>query len=279
MSPLNDDIHSRARRASLPWGGEGAVISTADVLSLAASHSLPGHTVEAEALKLSVIPLRYQRNMQSITPEHQIRLLEATVAQVGLGGLGGTLLEQFLRAGVGTIRGADGDHFEDSNLNRQALSETTVIEQAKAHAAQKRAAIINPSTSLITRNEFLSPETLPEFLRGADVAVDALGGLSMRPHLQRAAAEAGIPLVTGALAGWTGYVGVVMPGDIGPSDLMGTDNAAEESLGCPAPAVGFIASLMATEVLRLISKGTSPLAGKMSVIDLDSLSFEIIALN
>ncbi|RWU05396.1 HesA/MoeB/ThiF family protein [Pseudodesulfovibrio sp. S3] len=238
---------------------------------------MPGCEIEALALQLGIFPDRYLRNMQSITPAAQIRLLESRVAQVGIGGLGGTLLEHFLRLGVGRIRAADGDVFEASNLNRQALSRISNMGQPKVRAAELMAAEINPSTCLETVNEFLTPESLPLFLEGCDLAVDALGGLTMRRHLQQAASQAGIPLVTGALAGWTGYVGVVMPGQIGPADIMGTNNAAEEELGCPAPAVTFIASLMASETVNILSH-TSTLAGKMLVVDLCSQTFETITL-
>jgi molybdopterin/thiamine biosynthesis adenylyltransferase len=99
----------------------------------------------------------------------------------------------------------------------------------------------------------------------------------MRGHLQQAASRAAIPLVTGALAGWTGYVAVVMPGQIGPADLMGTDNGGEEKLGCPAPAVNLVASIMASEVVNVLT-GAPALAGKMLVMDLRSHAFETISL-
>jgi molybdopterin/thiamine biosynthesis adenylyltransferase len=234
--------------------------------------------VEIEALKQGVSPLRYLRNQQAISGSDQVRLLESRVGQVGLGGLGGTLLDQFLRAGVGTVRCADGDAFEESNLNRQALSSPDNLGQTKASAARDRAMAINPSVDLEPFETFLAPETLPEFLNGCDVAVDALGGLENRLHLQQAADEAGLPLVTGALAGWSGYVGVVMPGDTGPADIMGRDNGAEETLGCPAPSVAFFASLMAAETLKLITTGRSPLAGKMLVVDMQTMTFETVII-
>lgn len=274
---LEDSIRGLARPRALPWGGTGPVLDVPDVARLAVSHGLPGHEIEALALGLDVTPARYLRNRQSVSREDQIRLLRASVALVGLGGLGGSLLEQFLRLGVGRVRAADGDRFEASNLNRQALSTPDGLGQGKARAARRRAAEINPSATLETREEFLTPETLPGFLHDCTAAVDALGGLSMRGHLQRAASEAEIPLVTGALAGWTGYVAVVMPGQIGPADLMGTDNGGEERLGCPAPAVNLVASLMALEVVNVLT-GAPTLAGRMLVTDLRTHTFETISL-
>lgn len=278
MTSLPDDIRDQAEHIALPWGDDGDGISLENVSLLAQRHGVSGHMVELEALKLDIHPLRYLRSQQAISTADQIRLLESSVAQVGLGGLGGNLLEIFLRTGVGSIRGADGDHFEESNLNRQALSKPSNLNQPKAHAAMDRARDINPSVNLEARHTFLTPETLPEFLDGCDIAVDALGGLKTRLHLQQAAAEAGIPLVTGALAGWTGYVGVVMPGKTGPADIMGHDNAAEETLGCPASAVTFFASIMATEVIKLLTNTHSTIADKMLVVDLQTLTFETVSI-
>ncbi|EGB13918.1 UBA/THIF-type NAD/FAD binding protein [Pseudodesulfovibrio mercurii] len=274
---LEESIRSLAHPGALPWGGNGPVLDVNDVAELAGEHGVPGHEVEALALIQGVTPARYLRNRESVSREDQIRLLRASVAQVGLGGLGGSLLEQFLRLGVGTVRAADGDVFEPSNLNRQALSTLDGCGRLKTRAARLRAAEINPSVTLQTHAEYLTPETLPDFLDGCDLALDALGGLTMRGHLQHAASDAGIPLVTGALAGWTGFVAVVMPGQLGPADLMGTDNGAEERLGCPAPAVNFIASLMASEAVNLLT-GAPTLAGKMLMTDLRSHTFEVVSL-
>ncbi len=245
---------------------------------LAQQYLVSGHVVECQALTEGIYPLRYLRNLQSITIEGQQRLLKSTVAQVGLGGLGGNLLEQFLRMGIGTIHAADGDHFEESNLNRQQLSTLGNLNQSKAHVATQRAEAINPSVEFSATEKFLNVDSLPDFLSEADIVIDALGGLETRLHLQKAAAKAKAPLITGALAGWTGYVSVVMPNEIGPADIMGVDNEAERILGCPAPSVTLIASLMTTEAIKILTDNHSTLQGKMLVIDLASSTFETVSL-
>lgn len=275
---LAEDIRAQAVNAELPSGGQGEIIDLAGIKTIANAHGLPGHVIEAKALRLGIHPTRYLRNHQSITSDQQADLLDATLAQIGLGGLGGSLLDIFLRTGIGSIRAADGDTFEESNLNRQALSLPDNMGLAKAETARRRGAELNPSISLQTRNKFLNEDTLPDFLEGANIAIDALGGLSMRPALQSAAAKLGIPLVTGALAGWTGYVSVVAPGAPGPADLMGTDNGAEEKLGCPAPAVSFFASLMASETIRVLTGTASLCEPSMMLVDLSTLSFDRITL-
>ncbi len=275
---LQETIRNHATRTPLATGHESDSLSIAAIAAIADQFDIPGHLVEAEALKLNVYPSRYRRNMNEISRSDQISLLESSIVQVGLGGLGGSLLEIFLRTGIGRIRAADGDSFEESNLNRQALSSPNNIGVRKAQAAKARAHEINSSVELTVWDTFLDEKSLPDFLDNHSVAIDALGGLTMRRTLQQAAANAGIPLVTGALAGWTGYVGVVMPGQTGPADIMGQNNAAEEKLGCPAAAVTCLASIMATETIKILTGTPSSLVGKIFIIDLKSLNFETIAL-
>ncbi len=271
-------IQQRALSTILPQGGNGETLDLASVAEIAASVDVPGHVVEAEALKLDIIPTRYLRNMHSITASNQIRLLESSIVQVGLGGLGGTLLDIFLRTGIGTIKAADGDHFEESNLNRQALATPKTLNEAKSVSAKAKASTVNPSISFDAQNAYLTKVSLDKFVSGADLVIDALGGLDTRLALQQAAAKANIPMVTGALAGWTGYISVVHPGHLGPADIMGTNNGAEEKLGCPASAVTFYASIMATEAIKLLSGAPSTLANSMLIVDLQTLAFERVSI-
>ena len=71
---------------------------------------------------LDAIPERYWRNARFLSRTDQEKLLQAHVVIIGLGGLGGTVLEELLRLGIGTITGVDMDVFELSNLNRQLLA-------------------------------------------------------------------------------------------------------------------------------------------------------------
>jgi molybdopterin/thiamine biosynthesis adenylyltransferase len=277
-APLIEAIRNQAVHRILPKGGEGETISLDAIALIAREHDIPGYIVEAEALKNDIYPTRYLRNMDGITKNDQIRLLESSIAQVGLGGLGGSLLEIFIRTGIGRIRTADGDDFEETNLNRQTLSTPGNIDCPKSEAALERGRLINSSMEIEAWNQYLKQPNFPDFLIGCDVVVDALGGLETRLAVQQAAAKANIPLVTGALAGWTGYVGVVMPGQSGPADIMGHDNAAEEILGCPAAAVTFIASIMATETIKILTDNHSTLAGSIFVIDLKSLTFDTVSI-
>ncbi len=235
------------------------------------------------ALERGVVPERYRRNASTLDAKAQIRLLESRALLVGLGGLGGLVLESLARAGVGRITGCDGDCFELSNANRQLLATASTMGRAKAGAAAARVAEINPSVEFWPVDRFLDFEGFLALLQDADLAVDALGGTADRPVLERAAAEAGVPLVTAAVAGWSGMVATVLPGRPGPGSLLagsgsGRVGAPEDILGTPPPTVHLAASLQCAEALRLLAGQSPALAGKMLVFDLADMTFETVSL-
>ncbi len=273
-------INSLTREAPARAGRRVRIISGACLAEAAQTFGMPPREAEAAALLAGIVPERYLRNMGSFTPEEQARLLQSRAAVIGLGGLGGTVLEILARSGVGRLRAADGDRFEESNLNRQLLCQTQTVGMAKTQAAHDRIKAVNPAVELETFVSYLADSEMPSFLEGAQVAVDALGGLSQRVALQKAASGAGIPLVTAAVAGAAGYVATVLPGGRGPAECMGggSRESGEELLGTPAPAVFLAASVQAAECLRILSGKTPSLAGRMLAFDLDAAAFETVIL-
>ena len=156
---------------------------------------------------------RYIRSLGALTEQECDTLHRKTVFVAGCGGLGGYLIEMLLRLGVGTIRAADGDCFEASNLNRQLLSSPLSLGQAKADAAARRAALVNPDVRFVPISQFVMTENAAELIQGCDAVLDALDNIQARRLLAHACAEAGIPLIHGAICAWSAQAAVVMPGD------------------------------------------------------------------
>ena len=269
-----ENVESSTARLFLPL---------AAVERLCGEHCLSPADVETASLALGIAPERYLRNFETYTLMEQVRFLRAHVALVGLGGLGGYVLELLCRAGVGNIRGADGDEFAPSNLNRQLYGTLRSLGGFKAAAAAARVAQINPATEFMPVAAYLNGQEMEQFCAGAQVCVDALGGLRDRPALARAAAAADIPLVTAAVAGQGGYVATVLPGQASPADFFGTDPAslaaaAENTMGTPAPAVATAAAILSAEVLAIVCGRGPQLAGSMLLFDLGQMSFEKVRL-
>lgn len=255
-------------------------VSLAELGALCEREGLTLNQGGREALAHDVTPLPLLKSRHGISRGEQAALLDSTVLLVGAGGLGGYVLELLARFGVGRIVVADGDVFEESNLNRQLLSSVADIGRNKARVAAERVARIAPLVDVQALEIFLDRGNLPRALQGVDVVVDALGGIEPRMALHDVALGLDIPVVAAAVAGWTVVVGSETSARRGISRMWSDPDAsdAEHALGSLSPAVSLAAALMAAEASRYLLKGELRLAGRMLHADLASFSFEIYDL-
>lgn len=141
--------------------------------------------------------------------EMQARLKRARVAVLGLGGLGSNVVMGLAAAGVGYIRGVDGDTVEMSNLNRQVLYDTGDVGQPKALAAAEQIRRFNPGITFEPLQAFLeSPEQIAEVIQDMDVvALCADSPRAIFIWMNSAALATGIPFIAGGYRGTTAEVG------------------------------------------------------------------------
>ena len=262
----------RAAARDLPRGDGSPClrIAEAGLARLAADAGLDLREAQEIACEHEIWPERYVRNTSLFSAAEQARLLRARVLQVGLGGLGGHLLDMLLRLGVGRITGADGDLFEESNLNRQLLATRTTLGKAKARAAAEYAVLINPAVEFTPVRAFLRGDGLLTALQGKDLVLDALGGLQDRKALHDAAARMQVPMISAGIAGFVGWLALVRPGDPGPANFFRQGRGVEEELGNPAPTVAFAAALQGAEAAKFLAG--RPSASGFAVFDLTDQS-------
>lgn len=225
------------------------------------------------------LPPRYQRNYKALSVEDQARLGEATVAVVGCGGLGGNMIEEFARLGVGRLVLIDGDRFDETNLNRQLLATEKNLGQSKVQAAKQRVEAVNSGVKLKIIGEWFDEDKGEEFFQGVNLVVDALDSISRRVSLERACHKLGLPLVFAGVAGWFGLLGVSFPGDNTVARLFrGGERGAEKVTGNPAFAPAIIASLAVVEAVKVLIGRTVPLRKAWLQVDLLEMEFETFSL-
>jgi len=156
---------------------------------------------------------RYERNIPALTEAECLALRQKRVLVVGCGGLGGHIIDQLARIGIGSLRVVDGDIFDETNLNRQLLSSVPLLGTGKAAAAAKHIRRVNPGVSAEAVEVFLTGENAHQLVVGCDLVLDALDNIPSRKILAAACAKAGIPYVYGAIQGWVAQAGISMPGD------------------------------------------------------------------
>lgn len=283
---MGGDILSEMRRLAQAKrdanGQELALLSLGALRQVAQQHRLTLREAELLALDHHVLPMRYERSLGTVGWDGQSKLLRATVAVVGAGGLGGWIVEGLARMGMGRLIIIDSDAVEESNLNRQLLAVEESLGQPKAKMAAARVAAVNAATEVSAHQLWADAENLPRLLAGAQVAVDALDTLPARLQLQRAAAALGIPFVHGAIAGYSGQVMTILPGDPGLFALYGEDavpqRGIETRLGNPAATPMMVAAWQIHEVVKLIIGKGELLRHRMLLLDAESGTVDEIAI-
>lgn len=221
---------------------------------------------------------RYDRNRGTVSIEEQETLRAKSVLVAGCGGLGGTVIEDLARIGVGSITAVDGDVFDESNLNRQVLSNEGNLGKPKAQEAAEQMKLINSEVKIRPVIEFIDEDNAGSLVAGHDVVVDALDNISSRKILEAACEAEKCPLVHGAIAGWNGQVAVVMPG----SGILGTiysgeeDKGSERETGNPSFTPAVIASIETAEVIKLLLGRDGVLENRLLMVDLLNHQYETI---
>jgi molybdopterin/thiamine biosynthesis adenylyltransferase len=237
--------------------------------------------VEAEILSHELLPARYQRNRQAITTAGQLTLFRSRVAVIGCGGLGGYVIEQLARLGVGQLVVIDPDVFEEHNLNRQLLSTMADLGRAKVEAAVARVAMINPAVTVVPLEMSFTAANGRELLQGMDLVIDALDSISVRLELADVSTALAIPLVHGAIGGWYGQVATQYPGERTMEKSYANwveGKGVEQQLGNPAFTPAVVASLQVAEACKVLLKEGKTLRGRKLLIDLLAMELHEIGM-
>lgn len=280
------DDDTQRLRAAFREGGIAKHLSCEQAAGIAEATRLPLRMVEQFALAEGIIPERYDRNIGTLGADGQRRLLGSCAIVVGLGGLGGYVVETLARLGVGRIVAADPDTFAENNLNRQLLCDVENLGSSKVEQAALRVGRVNPGVEFIARATTFD-QLDDELIAGCDIVFDCLDSIEARRRLAARllvlpvrhslggggsspkGGSAGKVLVHGAIAGWSGQVGLFAPG----SDLMekiyaGPKRGIETRLGNLPFTAAVAANLMvAAAVPVLLGRGAAD-APRLQLFDL-----------
>jgi len=267
MVALDDFLLGQATDGLLPWTDQRAAM---------VRYGYSCCQIEESALNLGLLPARYQRNRETISTADQLTLLRSKVAVIGCGGLGGYVVEELARLGVGQIVVIDPDYFEEHNLNRQLYSLPSNLGTAKVAAAQKRIASVNPAVTLIPLQEEFGLGNGTELIKDVHLAVDALDSITVRLELAQVCESLGIPMVHGAIAGWYGQITTQFPGDRTLQTLYqnrAESKGVEQRLGNPSFTPAVIASLEVAEACKVLLGKGDTLRRRLLTIDLRQMQF------
>jgi molybdopterin/thiamine biosynthesis adenylyltransferase len=223
---------------------------------------------------------RYSRHivLRGVGGDGQQKLKAARVLVVGAGGLGSPVIAYLAAAGVGTLGVVDHDTVSISNLQRQMIHRTDGVGVPKAESAAAFVAALNEHVDFICHVERVEADNIARLLAGYDYVLDGTDNFGTRAIVADAAQAAGIPLVSGAVSMFDGQVTVFMPGgrtfrDLYPDTPDEADLPACEVVGVLGAVTGVIGTLMAMELIKLVTGTGTPLVGRLLLYDGHAASF------
>lgn len=224
--------------------------------------------------------VRYDRQMRidGWGIEGQRKLRDASVAVIGIGGLGCPVSLYLTAAGVGRLKLIDADVVDESNLNRQVLHWTNDIGRPKPESAMEKLKQLNPEVEIDIACARLTEGNVDELLGDADVLVDALDNFATRFIVNSYAVRSAKPLFHGAIWGLEGRATTILPGQTACLNCIFKAPPPVETFPVVGTTPGLIAMIQATEVLKYLTGIGQLLLNRYLIYDGSTMSFHTIKL-
>lgn len=218
---------------------------------------------------------RYARHivLKEVGGAGQQKLLRSRVLVIGAGGLGSPLIMYLAAAGVGTIGVVDDDIVSRSNLQRQVLHGSDMLDQPKTDSAIASVARLNDDVTIEPHRMRISAENADALVSAYDVVCDGSDNFATRFAVHDACYRNARPLVSaailrfdGQLATWRGHQdGLPCYRCLYPEIPPEEQTCAQD--GVLGALAGVMGSLQATETIKeLLGLGES-MAGQLLIYD------------
>lgn len=140
---------------------------------------------------------KFLRNALLIGENACKKLEQCSVALFGIGGVGGFAAEALCRAGIGSLTVYDSDEVEETNLNRQIISNTSVIGKSKTDVLTERLKAINPDIKITANKVFYLPSNADEYpFDNFDYVIDAIDTVTAKIEIISRAKKSNVPVIT-----------------------------------------------------------------------------------
>jgi len=223
---------------------------------------------------------RYSRQvmLEEIGYEGQLKLRNAKVCVVGVGGLGNPITRRLAAMGVGKLRIVDRDVIELSNLHRQTMFDESDIGKIKVEVAAQKLQKLNTDVQIEPLPISVNDYTALDVVEGCDVVIDALDSVNARYSLNKACVKGNIPFVTGAAVGVSGQVFTIIPKESACYHCMfpalDEDSMPTCSIeGVHPPILSIIGGIEVAEAVKIITGKKPSLSDRILHVDLENLDF------
>ena len=238
--------------------------------------AVAGGSTELSAKELD----RFSRQvmLEEIGYQGQLKLKNAKICVVGVGGLGNPITSRLAAMGIGTLRIVDRDVIELSNLRRQTMFDESDVGQVKVEVAAKKLQKLNPDCKIEALAISVNDYTALEVIEGCDVVIDALDSVNARYALNKACIKFKIPFVTGAAVGMSGQVFTILPKESACYYCMFPELNEDTMPTCSIEGVhpsilSIVGGIEVSEAVKIIIGKKPSLSQRILHIDLENLDF------
>lgn len=135
----------------------------------------------------------------------QIAIKNLKVFIFGAGGIGCSLVQSLVYAGVNRVCIADGDTISLSNIQRQVFYNEQNIGQKKTEITKNRILAINPNCNVTVVDDYISANNIAKFMelvQSYDIILDTTDTFATRTLINQLAIMAKKPLISAAAIGF-----------------------------------------------------------------------------
>jgi adenylyltransferase/sulfurtransferase len=213
----------------------------------------------------------------------QLKLRNAKVCLIGVGGLGSPVALKLVGMGIGHLRIVDRDIVSRSDLHRQHLYDAESLGRPKVEVAHEKLSRLNPDVTLEPVPESLNAANAEELITGMDLVIDGLDRPEPRYIVNRICNKLKIPYVFGAAIEAFGNVSTILPGqtfclECFMPDLKDEDLPVCGLVGVHPSAIGVVSSIQVYEAVRVLIGQEPKLYNKLLYIDLREFEFNILEI-
>jgi sulfur-carrier protein adenylyltransferase/sulfurtransferase len=230
---------------------------------------------------------RYSKQIMipEIGQEGQEKLKKAKVLVVGAGGLGCPVLQYLAAAGVGKIGVVEFDKVDESNLQRQVLYGSLDVGKLKAIIAKNWLEHLNSLVEIEIFNLRLDVANAIHIINQFDIVVDATDNFEVRYIINDSCVILNKPMIHGAIFKYEGqvsvfnYKGGATYRCFNPNDKKSNyKNPKPADVGLFGVLPGITGTIMANEVIKIITGVGDILSGKLLIFNISDYSLHIIKI-
>lgn len=219
-----------------------------------------------------------QMLLPQIRKEGQEKFKGASVAVIGIGGIGSTVLQYLAASGVGYLGIIDFTMVDEKNIQQQTLYGGSDLGKLKSIISKQHLENLFPLVDFEIINLQLTPQNIQRIISPYDIIVDATNQLESHRVIGDACRELKLPLIYGSVNEFSGEVAAM---DVANAEIYGKylaeklESSEEAINGTSVLTYGMVGNLMAMEVLKEILNDDNNLKGKVLILDVFTYQFLI----